>query len=83
MKCNISVATGIHATVEDLWEAVFSVGPCRGYIWRIETQASQCTEVQRFMSLQLAVQLGDRSIGGCHRQLLLAEVWKVEEPLLL
>jgi hypothetical protein len=28
----------MYATIEELWEAVFSVGPCRGYTWRIETQ---------------------------------------------
>jgi hypothetical protein len=38
---DVSVATIIHATVEELWEAVFSVGPCRGYIWKIETQLRQ------------------------------------------
>jgi hypothetical protein len=27
--------------MEELWEAVFSVGPCRGYTWGIETQLSQ------------------------------------------
>jgi hypothetical protein len=31
---------GRHATVEELWEAVFSVVPCGGYIWRLETQTS-------------------------------------------
>jgi hypothetical protein len=28
----------MYATVEELWEAVFSVDPCRGYIWRSEAQ---------------------------------------------
>jgi hypothetical protein len=30
-------------TTEESWEAVFSVGLCRGYIWRIETQAKKKT----------------------------------------
>jgi hypothetical protein len=25
-KCHVSVATFMHATIEELWEAVFSVG---------------------------------------------------------
>jgi hypothetical protein len=32
MKRNISAATVIHATIEELWETVFSMDPCRGYI---------------------------------------------------
>jgi hypothetical protein len=68
IKHNNSIATGMHATTEELWEAVFSVGPCRGFVLRIETQASQSREVYRVKSLQLAVQLGNESIGDWHRQ---------------
>jgi hypothetical protein len=35
------MATVMHATTEELWEAVLSVGPCRGYIWRIRIKLSQ------------------------------------------
>jgi hypothetical protein len=31
----------MNATIEGLWEAVFSVDPCGTYIWRIETQAKK------------------------------------------
>jgi hypothetical protein len=38
-KFHVSVATIMHATIEELWEAVFSVSLCGDYIWRIETQS--------------------------------------------
>jgi hypothetical protein len=50
-KHPISIAVVMQATIEELWEAVFSEGPCRGYIWIIESQLSQ----SRITSLQLAV----------------------------
>jgi hypothetical protein len=34
------MATVMHATIEELWEAVFFVRPCRGYIWRIGIKLS-------------------------------------------
>jgi hypothetical protein len=38
-KRHVSVATVMHAAIEELWEAVFSVDPYRGYIWRTETES--------------------------------------------
>jgi hypothetical protein len=38
-KRHVRLTTFMHAILEKLWEAVFSVGPYRGHIWRIETQA--------------------------------------------
>jgi hypothetical protein len=37
-KEHVGVATVIHSSTEEIWEAVVSAGPCRGYIWRIETR---------------------------------------------
>jgi hypothetical protein len=44
MKHSISVVTVMCATVEELWESLFSVGLCGGYTWRTETEASQSRE---------------------------------------
>jgi hypothetical protein len=41
MKSNASIETVMRKTREKLWEAVFFVAVCEGYIWEIETQASQ------------------------------------------
>jgi hypothetical protein len=41
----------MYATIEDLWEVVFPVGPWRGHIWRIETQASQSREAESIRSV--------------------------------
>jgi hypothetical protein len=56
---HIPTATSMHATIEELWEAVFSLGPCRSYIWRMETQASQSRE-----SLESAVSNWKTPIGN-------------------
>jgi hypothetical protein len=40
VRAMIPTAAGMHATIEELWEEVFSVCPCRGCIWRIGTQLS-------------------------------------------
>jgi hypothetical protein len=49
------------ATVKELLEAVFSMGPCRGYIWRIRTKASQSPNVEVGLNTSiLALQV----IGG-------------------
>jgi hypothetical protein len=40
-KRHVSAATVMHAAIEELWEAVFPAGPCRGYVRKIETQLSQ------------------------------------------
>jgi hypothetical protein len=42
----------MRATIQEFWETVFSVDPCRSYIWRIGTQtdphARHSTTVQCF-----------------------------------
>jgi hypothetical protein len=40
---HIPTATGKHATIEILWETVFSVDPCTGYMWRIGRWWRLCT----------------------------------------
>jgi hypothetical protein len=35
-KLHVSVATVMHAEIDELWEAVFFVCPCRGCIWKID-----------------------------------------------
>jgi hypothetical protein len=34
------MATVMQEAIEELWEAVFSVSPCRGYIWKIGIKLS-------------------------------------------
>jgi hypothetical protein len=40
----------MHATTEELWDAMFSVGLCRGYIWRTETELSLSTLERKLSS---------------------------------
>jgi hypothetical protein len=45
-KCHVSVAIVMYTMIEELWEVVFSVGPCRGYMWKIGTAKSVKSQVE-------------------------------------
>jgi hypothetical protein len=54
MKGHVRVETVMHVTMEELWEAVFSVDPCRGYIWRIWQGPAAYIKDRRVLSSERA-----------------------------
>jgi hypothetical protein len=61
----------MHVTTEELWEAVFSVDPCKCYIWRIKTQLSESES--RVKSLEFTVSSYETDPSEVDRQSPLAE----------
>jgi hypothetical protein len=49
-KNHVCVSTLMHSTMEELWEAELSVGPCGCYIWRIEAQLSRSRDKEGLSS---------------------------------
>jgi hypothetical protein len=53
--------------IEELCEAVFSVGPCRGYIWIIESQS-------------LRIEEPTESAVNSWETITLVEAWEAKKP---
>lgn len=68
-----------HVTVEEMSEAMSSVGPYGGYIWRIETRASQSEQSGESWVYEQSDKSESEAVV---RQSHLVEAWEAEEPTL-